>query len=218
MQLDLIHSTAQIRVCYVSGSWRICNFSKLVIYRPNRRWLKWHHLSQFIRLRAAPSGATKGFIILFFCAGVLPKHLKTQQQQHSSLFETLFIIFIYQSIVHSRASSSLKPVMETCDVWMLNGKRPLGSEARDKNSVIALTSPASCPYFALHHYRNKQVGDLWLCTLVQVPQSFHPLLRYWSSCCAETDELGEGHSKGGVKGHCTLSEPFLDALTKGTST
>lgn len=35
-----------------------------------------------------------------------------------------------QSIVHSRASSSVKPVMETCGVWMLNGKRPLGSEAR----------------------------------------------------------------------------------------
>lgn len=71
--------------------------------------------------------------------------VSTTQQQRPSLFETLFIFFVYQSIVHSQASSSVHGGL--LDVWMLNGKKGLLVARRDKNAVVALTSPTSCPLF-----------------------------------------------------------------------
>lgn len=35
---------------------------KLVVFDPNRHWLKWHYVRQFIQFHAASSAATKGFI------------------------------------------------------------------------------------------------------------------------------------------------------------
>lgn len=48
---------------------------KLVVFIPNCRWLKWHHLRQLIRFFLAPSGVTKGFIDVT-CAVVLANTLR----------------------------------------------------------------------------------------------------------------------------------------------
>ena len=56
--------------------------------------------------------------------------LLKNEQQHSSLFVTLFVIFIYQSIVHSRASSSVKPVVGLMfGCWMEKGPKPKAVKA-----------------------------------------------------------------------------------------
>lgn len=52
------------------------DFFKLVVFRPNQRWLKWPHLRTFVRFHAAPSGATKCLIHVYSHAIVLPKTFK----------------------------------------------------------------------------------------------------------------------------------------------
>lgn len=121
----------------------------------------------------------------------------------------------------------------------LNGekkrKRPLGSEARDKNAVIALTSPPSCLYFLnsslLHHHRNKHgwrsaavrsSSVLWYEFLrVLLLLLLHSCVTGRLTVQKQTSQVkghpdkaeGEG-GKGGVKGRCAHSEPVLDPLTK----
>lgn len=127
-----------------------------------------------------------------------------QQQQRPSLFKTLFIIFVYQSIVHSQASSSDQGGL--LDVWMLNGKKGLLVARRDKNAVVALTSPASCPlfFFVSINTETNRVEvcgrEEQLCALVPVPQSSHPLLCYWSPTFTETDESDQRSFRGGSVG------------------
>lgn len=126
--------------------------------------------------------------------------------------------------MHSRVSSSVKPVMEAC--WCFGcrmEKGLLGSRRRDKNAVIALMSPASCPLgFPLHRHRNKQDRGLrpWGAALRSAMSSseFSSTPKTGRLYRAETDESGERSyrqgGRGGVKGHCTHSEPVPDPLTK----
>lgn len=82
---------------------------------------------------------------------------------------------------------------------MLNGKRPLGSGGeRQKRSRSLDVVPSSVSFLFVFLSINTETNRMevcgceeQLCAPVRVPQSFHPLLRYWSSYCAETDESGQ---------------------------
>ena len=114
--------------------------------------------------------------------------------------------------MHSRASSSVKPVMEAC--WCFGcrmEKGLLGARRRDKNAVIALTSPASCPFdFPPHQHRNKRDGGLrpWGAALRSATSSSEfpstPALT-GRLRCAETDESGgRSFGQGGRGGQRAL--------------
>ncbi len=80
---------------------------RLVVFSHNRHRLKWHHLI-FIRLHAAPSADTKGFINVSHTCSSTPQHLEThfdvenqwsssltdrKQARHSMLVIVQFIVF-----------------------------------------------------------------------------------------------------------------------------
>lgn len=109
--------------------------------------------------------------------------------------------------------------MEACYVWMLNGEKKGLLGTRQKRSH-GLDVPSLMSILFLSPSPQKQTG--WRTVAVQsssalqflrVPQSSPPLLRYWWSYCAETDESGVrsfGLGRGGRGRGCTHSEPVLD--------
>ncbi len=51
--------------------------NETLVFSPNQRWLKWHHMRPFFRLYSAPSKATQCFIQLFHIYGRTPQILQT---------------------------------------------------------------------------------------------------------------------------------------------
>lgn len=117
---------------------------------------------------------------------------KREKRQWRRLFQTLFMSFSYQSTVHSLGYQSSKTSdggRGCLDVDLKKG--PLGTRW-DKNAVTALLDPASCAFPSFSPSPQKQPGrrNLAVKSSPPVPQSSPPLLRYWSSNGAESDESG----------------------------
>jgi len=107
----------------------VFHFSFTCFFNPNKHWLKWHHLRQYIRLHPVPRGAKKGFKLLF---------------EH--LFPTWLLILCtiwYESSIYLTLKSVLTSLMSTREVECLLSRCSFsrGVSLGDAWPVVVMSEP-----------------------------------------------------------------------------